>query len=115
MPDPSTGDVIGADIAAVGTVIGPILSFIPPTTAFAPFVTLAFKGLAILEPAAYNAIAKILGGQDLTPEEQAVIDDIAAKLQNPESYYADSTVSAVANATTTGSPNPTASIIPAGV
>lgn len=91
----STGDNIGKDIAAVGTVVSPIVTAV--TTAVNPAIgpavgritELAFKVLAVVEPAAYNAIAALLSGQALTPEQEQVIKDVETRLLDPDSYLAE--------------------------
>jgi hypothetical protein len=80
----STGSSIGNTIADVGNVVGPVVATLDPPIGAA--VTLAFKVLAVIEPAAYNAISALLQGQALTPEQVAAMQAIETKLQNPDSY-----------------------------
>jgi hypothetical protein len=83
MPD-STGDNIGSTISTVGAVVSPIVAVLDPPIGAA--VTIAFKLLAVLEPAAYNAVAALISGQDLTPEQEAEIARVSTALEDPDSY-----------------------------
>lgn len=80
----STGDDIGAGIETVGSVVSPIVNAVNP--AWGAGITLAFKALAVVEPAAYNAVAALFSGKDLTPEQTAEIARVEAALDNPDSY-----------------------------
>lgn len=81
---PSPGDSIGVDIAAVGAVVAPIIATVAPE--FGVPITLAFRLLAVLEPAAYKAVAALISGQDLTPEQEAEIARVDKALEDPDSY-----------------------------
>ena len=86
-PDPSTGDIIGADIKLVGGIIGPIVAGLAP--GIGTGINLAFKVLAVVEPEVYNAVAALMAGKTLTPEQQATMTEIEGKLQDPDSYLND--------------------------
>jgi hypothetical protein len=83
-PDPSTGDVIGSDIKLVGDIVGPIVAELAP--GIGTGINLAFKVLAVVEPAAFNAVVALMSGKDLTPEQLAAMTAIENKLQNPDAY-----------------------------
>ena len=78
------GDVIASDSASVAAVIEPIISALDP--AVGPLVVLAFRVFAVAEPAAYNALAALLGGSNLTPAQIAAVQAVEASLANPDSY-----------------------------
>lgn len=86
MPTDNTGENIGSTISTVGSVVAPIVATLDPPIGAA--VTIAFKLLAVLEPAAYNAVAALISGADLTPEQQAEIDRVSKALEDPDSYLA---------------------------
>jgi hypothetical protein len=80
----TTGDDIGAGIQTVGSVVAPIVGMLAPE--YGKAVTIAFKVLAKVEPAAWNAVAALLQKQDLTPEQKAALIAIEANLARPDSY-----------------------------
>jgi hypothetical protein len=82
-----TGDVIAVDIAAVGAVVSPIVALVGPEYSIP--LNLAFKLLAILEPAAFKAVQAIVNKQALTPEQDAEIKRVDVALQNPDTYLLD--------------------------
>ncbi len=83
---PNTGQVIAQDIAAADAIITPWITTLNPAIGSA--LHLALKLLSVAEPAVYTAIASLIQGTPLTPEQDAAIKAAATKLQNPEQYFA---------------------------
>jgi hypothetical protein len=83
-PEPTTGDIIGADIKLVGEILSPVLAGLAP--GIGTGINLALRVLAIVEPEVFNAVAVLMSGKDLTPEQQAAMTAIEAKLQDPDEY-----------------------------
>lgn len=82
--NPSVGDQIGVDLAAVDAVIGPFIATLAP--GIGTGVSLGLKLLAVAEPAAYNAVAAAIQGTPLSDQQIADKDAAIARLQNPRSY-----------------------------
>lgn len=81
----STGDQIGADIAAAEPIVTAFISTLNPTIGAG--VALGLKLLAVAEPAVYNSVVAALQGTDLTPEQEQAKTDAIARLQNPDNYF----------------------------
>lgn len=81
----STGDTIGADIAAAEPIISAFISSFNP--AIGEGLHLGLKLLAVAEPPVYNAVVAALQGTPLTPEQTQAKNDAITRLQNPAQYF----------------------------
>jgi hypothetical protein len=85
----STGDTIGADIAAAAPIIAAIVGVAyAGNPVIVNGVTLAMNLLAKAEPAIYNAVAAAAQGTALTTEQKQQMSDAISRLQNPGQYFA---------------------------
>ncbi len=56
---------------------------------YAPAVLLGLKALEFSAPLVYQRVVELLAKGDVTPEEEAELKAIIARLKNPGDYFAD--------------------------